>query len=453
LLGKEKSLKKANEIIKEKNEEILKLKTEINNLLLLSNKKNNKIEIDYEKDVYQIKYLIENNQKKIESAIQIEKLNKILYNRILELENLILKLKDEEKLKLLEKEKEFETKLEDNKELMIDYINSENKKFQNIIEEGIKYKINNIYHNNLVNELESKNNELNDLYSKKENLNKIIFELKNEINIHKNTERDLMKKNFFSSKSILNKNNNKIKNLSNNLNIINFNKKNLKKNFSLDINMQNQLKDIKSKLNLYKDISKKHKEIENYKSKYELYKSKINTIEKKYSNLINYIDEILLDIYNDQNFNWLNDIYLDINDFKKCEFEKLSSQQKYSILVIIIQKLMPLIVNQNLLKENVLYVGNIKTTFNFRNTNLNDNTTRNDSTLHTPTVMMSKNNFYNSIYSLNKINNNKKTLKKIFFDNENNTIFNKNITPENKKLEKNLSNPNIIHKPYSLLKI
>ena len=64
LLGKEKSLKKANNIIQEKNEEIINLKKEINKLLLISNQKDNKIEINYEKDVNQIKYLIENNQKK-----------------------------------------------------------------------------------------------------------------------------------------------------------------------------------------------------------------------------------------------------------------------------------------------------------------------------------------------------------------------------------------------------
>ena len=169
LLGKEKSLKKANNIIKEKNEEIINLKKEINKLLLISNQKDNKIEINYEKDVNQIKYLIENNQKKIESANQIEKLNNILYNRILELENLLSKFKEEEKLKLLEKEKEFENKLEDNKDLMIDYLNSENKKVQKVIEEGIKYKINNYYHNNLVNELEYKNIKLENLYLKKKN--------------------------------------------------------------------------------------------------------------------------------------------------------------------------------------------------------------------------------------------------------------------------------------------
>jgi hypothetical protein len=70
--------------------------------------------------------------------------------------------------------------------------------------------------------------------------------------------------------------------------------------------------------------------------------------------------------------------------------------------------------------------------------------------------MMSKNNFYNSIYSQNKSNNNQKILKKIFIENDNNNINlinNKNIITENKKFKKNLSNPILINKPYSLLKI
>ena len=460
LLGKEKSLKKANNIIKEKNEEIINLKKEINKLLLISNQKDNKIEINYEKDVNQIKYLIENNQKKIESANQIEKLNNILYNRILELENLLSKFKEEEKLKLLEKEKEFENKIEENKDLMIDYLNSENKKVQKVIEEGIKYKINNYYHNNLVNELEYKNIQLENLYLKKENLNKIIFKLKNDIEIHKITEKDLVKKNFLYSKSLLNKKNNENNNLIINKNNFNNSNKKLIKNFSLDINGQNNLKELKNRLNLYKDISKKHKEIENYKSKYEICQSKLNTIEKRFSNLINYFDEILLEIYNDKNFNWLkNDIYLNINEFINCDFEKLSSKQKYSILVVIIQKLIPIILNDNLLNENVLNIRNIKTKLSCRNYIINDNSTRNVSTFQTPTAMMSKNNFYNSIYSQNKPNNNQKILKKIFIENDNNNNNNlinnknKNIVTENKKFKKNLSNPILINKPYSLLKV
>ena len=70
--------------------------------------------------------------------------------------------------------------------------------------------------------------------------------------------------------------------------------------------------------------------------------------------------------------------------------------------------------------------------------------------------MMSKNNFYNSIYSQNKPNNNQKILKKIFIENDNNNfnlINNKNIITENKKFKKNLSNPILINKPYSLLKV
>jgi hypothetical protein len=343
---------------------------------------------------------------------------------------------------------------------MIDYLNSENKKVQKVIEEGIKYKINNYYHNNLVNELEYKNIQLENLYLKKENLNKIIFKLKNDIEIHKITEKDLIKKNFLYSKSLLNKkNNNNYEN--NNLinNKINFNNSNKKliKNFSLDINGQNNLKELKNRLNLYKDISKKHKEIENYKSKYEICQSKLNTIEKRFSNLINYFDEILLEIYNDKNFNWLkNDIYLNIDDFKNCDFEKLSSKQKYSILVVIIQKLIPIILNENLLNENVLNIRNIKSKLSCINYIINDNSTRNVSTFQTPTAMMSKNNFYNSIYSQNKPNNNQKILKKIFIENDNNNINlinNKNIITENKKFKKNLSNPILINKPYSLLKI
>ena len=90
---------------------------------------------------------------------------------------------------------------------------------------------------------------------------------------------------------------------------------------------------------------------------------------------------------------------------------------------------------------------------------MNDNSTRNVSTFQTPTAMMSKNNFYNSIYSQKKPNGDQKILKKIFIENDNNNNNinlndnNKNIITERKKFKKNLSNPILINKPYSLLKI
>ena len=48
----------------------------------------------------------------------------------------------------------------------------------------------------------------------------------------------------------------------------------------------------------------------------------------------------------------LKEIYIDINEFNKCEFEKLSIDKKYSLAILLIKCILPLI-NENNLPENI----------------------------------------------------------------------------------------------------
>ena len=99
---------------------------------------------------------------------------------------------------------------------------------------------------------------------------------------------------------------------------------------------------------LRKELIKKIKESEDYKSKYEYYKTKLSELNNKYGNIMKLFEEVLIRIYEDKNMTNIKNIYINIEDFKSCDFENLSSEQKYSIVMLIIKYLLPLINPNNL---------------------------------------------------------------------------------------------------------
>jgi hypothetical protein len=95
-------------------------------------------------------------------------------------------------------------------------------------------------------------------------------------------------------------------------------------------------------------LIKKLKECEDYKSKYEYYKTKLDKLNNKYGNIMQLFEEVLVKIYEDKNMKYIKNIFINLEDFKQCNFETLSSEQKYSIIILIIKYLIPLINPNNL---------------------------------------------------------------------------------------------------------
>jgi hypothetical protein len=243
--------------------------------------------------------------------------------------------------------------------------------------------------------------QLEDLLKQREQLDSIILGLKADLEIHKNVEKILTDKNKeytnmikvlsskIESKEKINKEldtNEKEINLIykqikllkpnsdfiriNNQNnyksidkIIKNNSNNTKKNLDEEIKVKkfgrtfmgftNKMKfeDINQSQNLIflrKELIKKIKECEDYKSKYEYYKTKLDSLNNKYGNIIQLFEDVLVDIYEDKNMKNIKNIFINLEDFKQCNFEILSSEQKYSIIMLIIKYLIPLINPNNL---------------------------------------------------------------------------------------------------------
>ena len=417
-------------------------------------KKNlNEKEKNYERDMEEARRLGEISKTKIQNSEKVEKLNELLFYKIIELENKIKQMEEEEKIKMEEKEKDFEERLKDMKVKMLDFIKEVEKETEKKDIKKIKEKINLIHKNSLLNELEFQSLQLEDLLKQREHLDKLISQMKNDIEVHKKVEKILIEKNkkytnmirhlsvkinkdeikksqekefdnfilnlknkndilekdlstkaknstSFSQKNLFNSKLNKEKNIifENSLNKTNFslnnikdnkiiyNKRNkiqsdiLQNNSSLDnLNLsllspfQNKLRNKFNQaldiVSLQRELIKKVKYLEDYKSKYESYKTKLEFINNKYINIIKIFDEALEKIYKENEMDKINEIYIDIEDLKKCDFSKLSAEQKYSIITLLIKHLLPLINEENLpqnIKNNIIKI-NTKFYFNEHN--------------------------------------------------------------------------------------
>ena len=287
-------------------------------------------------------------------------------------------------------------------------------------------------HNSLLNELEFESLQLEDLLKQREHLDQVINRMKSDIDIHKNVEKMLINKNkkyvdmikILSQKiekdkkekekkddieKELNKNNDFLnenekqlflgkikKNIDNNryqsgiikksqslLKLGNMSNKRMsmtsyKTKFFFRNNSQNNQhffetktrkeRIISEKVELQKELIQKTKEIDLLRRNCSHYKDKLNFINNRYSNIFSLFDTALEKVYK-ENIEDLKDIYIDFNEFNQCEFQKLSIEKKYSIVVLLIQTILPLI-NENTLPENIKKnLKNTQTKFYLNETN------------------------------------------------------------------------------------
>ena len=396
----------------QKDQKILELQTDIINLKIEHKRYKNKKEMEFENDVNAVKNFYDTNLLKNNTAQVVEEANKQFYQQILKLENIIINFKEEQRKLDIKKEIEFERRMSKMKKKMLDYIKEGQKSKQYLSKEQLRLndKLSVINKNTLLNELDFQSMQLEDLLKQRAQLDSIISGMKSDLEIHKKLEKILTEKNKeytnmikvlstkieskgkvdemnenleskdtlkkeLSSKlkqfrlvkpnskfiRINNQNNirsldkreNKVKSESNNIKH-NFNEEIKIKNFGkTSVGFRNNLKDDDINENqdlvfLRKELIKKIKESEDYRSKFEYYKTKLDLINKKYGNIMQLFEGVLVNIYEDKNMKYIKNIFINLEDFKQCNFETLSSEQKYSIVLLIIKYLMPLINPHNL---------------------------------------------------------------------------------------------------------
>ena len=405
LRNKENECLALQDIIFEKEKEI----ENINNSLLKERKdykeEKRKTEVIFENELMHIKREQDTAKSKMENFNKMNNLNNILYSKVLELEKNIEKLKKEEEIKIKNKEIEYNNKIDKYKKRLLDFLKRGGKNNDEDNQLILNNKLNLLHIQELIEEIEFQNQEINNLLKEKKELKIKIMKLTNDLNIYKVMVFTLAKKNDEyqkKMKSIKHYSKNRLsKTYKNNKNfsIIENNNENINKNtFDIKYNLLSPLyKKKKMMFGFYIDEYHKRKErkkdninytvnnnviklkkdfnnmkttknnkiesekkiIEKYRDLYEFYKKKYDFIRIKFKNIFNMYSDALEKIYNEEKNN-NNDINININDFKDFNFEKMSSEQKYSVLIKLINHISPLIWKKDLeeysFKDNIFKV-------------------------------------------------------------------------------------------------
>ena len=346
--------------IKEKNEKITSLEEE---KVLLEKSKTNALretELKYFKEVTYLKNQQENNLQKIETANVIVKLNDKQYARILELEKEIENITNHENQLAKESEIRHENQFTNLKKKMMDHIKTAQKNMaqSNLDNLDLNTKLSKLTTNQLLIELEEQSVQIEELLKAKEKYEKEIFSLKTDLNTHKRVEQLLQEKNKRY------------------LDIVKNCDKKLSKETNDNANEKNVISE-KINKNYEKLYKKQNKEYQTMKEAYSNLKEKEANYETKFKNIINLYKMAIDDLVNDQEFKNTKDVYVNIDEIKKGNFDSFSKQEKYSILVYLLKNILPLVNTEedediNALKEQFEKVEiNNKTRTNFNLTNKN----------------------------------------------------------------------------------
>ena len=252
-------------------------------------------------------------------------------------------------------------------------------------------------------ELEKENN----------NLRRGIFESKNDLNMEKLVGKDLVRKmednkkviRLTRNKSMLNSislDNKEGSELDIKTNIFKNNEYNgqIQNTYTMRINNSQSFQ---RKISEYKKIidEKKYENEQMVLTNTHL-RTKLNLYHNKFNGLFNFLEESLNNFCNDEEIINNNNFYMNLDKIKNCDFNSFSKQEKYSLLVLLMKYLLPLIsinfnsssnIGKDLFKTN-LNILNKK--FNINETFLNDQTLRN-------AFVDKKNRFYKDVLNPKRI--------------------------------------------------
>ena len=328
----------------------------------------------YNAKINQLQATINAYIQKVELANKIIDENKELNKRIEELKKEKIEIIQKNEKDLVDLEVKYKLKIYNLKKKMLENIKNTADK---VTELNFKYmdtssKLTLMQNYKLLTQLEYQSQQLDELSKKNEILGKKNFQLKEDIEIHKEVEVSLADKNKkLKNELIKEKNNNKKEN-----------EKNIKNDFDEDKNIEKIIAKKEGKnfyinfklinfeqkiINLKKKLNQKKIEFNNLKEKYDYIENILKKYEKKYKGILNFLEDCLNKFFNDDELLNNNEIKTNIDNIKKGDFSLLNKDAQYSTLIILMKYLMPLIQQSNL--NNNISNDNFK--LNFQNISKN----------------------------------------------------------------------------------
>ena len=276
-----------------------------------------------------------------------------------------------EKKKIRALEVENSNKMAAFRKKMLDFLKNEHSDFgsNSNKQSELNSKLTLLHVTELIKELEFQSIQIEELLEEKDSLKRQVINLTNDIKIHMEVENSIQQKsNNFK---------NQLRSLSKPISIrptpilplqpkfIGL-KNNSNKSFNSVSNNSSSSELSKRQITLTKELLSKEKEKENYRMKYETAQSKLRYYNTKYGNLFKLFETALDKIYNEHIVD--STLFINIEEYKSCNFEKLTWKEQYSILVLIIKYILPQ-VDQELLSSEItkvklskvkpkLYLGN-----------------------------------------------------------------------------------------------
>lgn len=400
-----KSLLEQIEILEKENKKQIE---EIAELKRLHSHQLRDINLKFDKEINSNRAFYDNMVNKIESFQAIERLCDKQQTRIYQLEDELKNHETESENKLIQNKLQNDMKFTEMKRKMMDHIKETQR---NVVELNLKHmdvstKLTLLQNHQLLIELEYQSQQIEDLLKKKESYEKKIFELKNDLEVRREVESLLAEKNkkyvdIIKTFSEIALNPNKESKESNfnirealkNDNINNGTKDKffpglsamsypiISNSMSLPfINEENDQKKSKNdyEFNSYSEkkikkleisLRKKETEYNIIKLNFESLHNKLIAYEKKINSVYSLFQIGLQKLYEDEDLININEIYVNINDIKRDDFSSLNNEQKYSVLMILMKYILPMvnldeIENANFMKENL---QNVKIKYHFKN--------------------------------------------------------------------------------------
>jgi hypothetical protein len=346
----ENEVKHAKESLELSEKENLKLKDEIKSKLKEFEESKDEMKKKYEHEISKLKNILDSYHQKIETANNIQALSAKQEEtiKILELENDKIRIEADEKIK--NKEIKNQIKFSDLKKKMMENIQETQK---NVTQLNIEYmdvstKLTLLQNHQLLMELEYQSQQIEELLKKKEVLEKKVFELNRDIEIHKEVEISLAEKNKKYSDMVRLLEKNQSEALYNQNAPLNNGTDGNESARSIYVN--NSIKEFSTASNLEKKIIKLEKNLKKKSEDYMKMKDNFDNIEEKlkiftakYINLYKFFEDQLDLFYEDEELKNNKEIFINLENLKQGDFSAFSNQEKYSILVILMKYLLPLL--------------------------------------------------------------------------------------------------------------
>jgi hypothetical protein len=113
---------------------------------------------------------------------------------------------------------------------------------------------------------------------------------------------------------------------------------------------------------LEQKLKKKKNDFDYLKDKYDFIENYLRNYEKKFLGIINFLQDCLNKFYIDEELLSNHEVNIHLEDIKKGDFSSLNKQEQYSILIILMKYLMPM-VNQANLNNEVKKVNKVNLKF------------------------------------------------------------------------------------------